>query len=102
MIQRVSIILKKKIDINIKVYFRGGIKLSKLFKFWKYRFEVKLNKLPNEDKIELLANALVKELNVKLRPECECFDIWIHNKKKLEIDSLNKDFNRIECNYTGK
>jgi hypothetical protein len=48
---------------------------KKLFKFWKYRFEIKLNKIPEQKKVEFLANKLVKELNLKIDPNCECISI---------------------------
>ena len=76
--------------------------MSKLFKFWRYRLEIKLRKLPDDKKVEFLANKLIKELNVKVRPDCECFTLWVHNKELLRIDSLNEGFNEINCKYTGK
>jgi len=73
---------------------------SKLFKFWKYRLEVKLNKLSDKDKVELLANALVKELNLVVDPTCQGIFIWIHGKKTLEINGQGDK--SIVYKYTEK
>jgi hypothetical protein len=74
--------------------------MKKLFKFWKYRLEIKLSKMANEQKVEFLANALVKELNYKVESDCTLVSIWIHRKEKLEVESLG--YEKISCKYTGK
>ena len=73
---------------------------NKLFKFWRYSLEVKLNKLPDKDRIELLANALVKELNINIDPTCQGIYVWIHGKETLEINAQGE--RSIKYKYTGK
>ncbi|QXE19985.1 hypothetical protein [Clostridium sp. 001] len=72
---------------------------KKLFKFWKYRLEIKLNKIPEQKKVEFLANKLVKELNFKIDPSCQMICVWIHDKNRLDIET---DSQTINCKYTGK
>lgn len=77
--------------------------MSKLLKFWRYRLEVKLNKMSNEKKIEFLSNQLIKELNPNVDPSCEHISLWIYNKEKLEIETrIGDNFSRIICKYIGK
>lgn len=77
--------------------------MSKLFKFWRYRLELKLKKIPDEKKIELLANKLVKELNLNIDDICHSVTLWIHKKEDLEVESKDGDsYSRICCKYKGK
>lgn len=74
--------------------------MEKLFKFWKYRLEIKLKRLSEKKKVEFLTNKLLKELNLKIDPDCDCVYIWIHNKKTINIEANGQK--ESECNYTGK
>jgi hypothetical protein len=76
---------------------------KKIFKFWKWRIELKLNRIANKDKVEFLANQLIKELGIKCDPECECIRVWIHRKKDMCVENTTDGIeDRIECKYTGK
>lgn len=72
---------------------------KKLFKFWKYRLEIKLDKIVDTQRVEYLANKLVEELNIKVDPSCQSMYIFIHDKNDLNIDINNKTIN---CKYTGR
>ncbi|AZV58852.1 hypothetical protein [Clostridium sp. AWRP] len=72
---------------------------KKLFKFWKYRLEIKFNKIPEQNKIEFLANKLVKELNFKIDPSCQLISVWIHGKNDLDVEIGSQ---MINCKYTGR
>ncbi len=74
--------------------------MEKLFKFWKYRLEIKLKRLSEKKKVEFLTNKLLKELNLKIDPDCDCVYIWIHNKKTINIEVNGQK--ESECNYAGK
>ncbi|ABQ23618.1 hypothetical protein [Clostridium kluyveri] len=78
--------------------------MSKLFKFWRWRLEIKLSKLPDQKRVEILANKLIEELNIQVDNECHNVNLWVHDKEQLTIDSSsNKELNYIfKGKYTGK
>lgn len=74
-----------------------------LLKFWRYRLELKLSKIIDKDKVELLSNKLIKELNINIDPECELITIAVFNKKELTIDSSkDKELYMFKGKYTGR
>lgn len=74
------------------------------FKFWKWLLELISSKLIDTEKVEFLANELVKELDIPVSLNCENVEIWIHNKEKLEIETRNLQggYSRTILKYTGK
>jgi len=74
-----------------------------LLKFWRYRLELKLSKISDKEKIELLSNKLIKELNMNVDPKCELVQLWVHDKKKIEIESSHDERPYMfKGKYTGR
>lgn len=74
-----------------------------LLKFWGYRLEVKLNKISDKEKVELLSNKLIEELNMNVDPQCELIQLWVHDKKIIEIESSRDERPYMfKGKYTGR
>lgn len=76
--------------------------MNKLFKFWRWRLQVKLNKLPNKKRVEVLANKLIKELNIKIDSECHGINLWIFNKERMGIDANSTSTGFSKDIFVGK
>lgn len=70
--------------------------MNKIFKFWKWRIEVKFSKVADKDKVEFLTKALVKELNIDLKKDCDYISIFTHSLDKsivVRANDKNTEFN---------
>lgn len=75
--------------------------MRKSFKFWKWILELRLKKFSDRDKVEFLANELLKQVISNIDPKCDCLTIWVHNKESIDIEqSSNHDFESATYKYT--
>lgn len=73
--------------------------MNKIFKFWKWRFEIKLSKVKDSKKAEFLAKELIKTMNVDLQENCNCVRIWTHNINGKISGAVELDTDRIDFEY---
>lgn len=69
-----------------------------LLKIWKYRIELKLSKMSDKEKVEFLANRLMKETGVAARGKA----IFIYTYKSCDDMTIDAENNEIRCKYTGR
>jgi hypothetical protein len=70
--------------------------MNKIFKFWKWKFEMKLSKVKDSEKVEFLTKELLKELNVEFQNDCNYISIFTHSSDKsivVRANDKNTEFN---------